>query len=574
MLHAPRRKRKTRRQRLQRRHRKQLHLELLEDRRLLAQVDWDGGGDGSSWSDPLNWSSDQLPTAVDDVAISLPGDYSVVLSNDVSLQSLTVGNPTGTQTLRLSSSTLDVTTGTFQIESGAAVVVTGASTIGGEVVNEGVIETIFQLGNQPANSSSVALTGAFTNSAGGVLRLLPGMNAPSYSNQRANLTVDFQNGLTNAGTIELSEGASSSDDVGNTTLRVSGGALNNQSTGVIESLVGGGVGTVGSRTIAGAINNDGVIQVIGQNLTLNNGTVTSAGDITVDAGRTLTMSTGSRFNPSTGQVLGEGVFELRSGAELGDGTFRGRAYLHDATVPANATLVNAGELIFPYQVGNIVSSSATRTIAGGFTNAVGGVLRLLPGMNAPSYGNQRATLMVDFQSGLTNAGTIELSEGPSTSDDAGNAVLLVSGGTLTNQATGVIQSLVGDGVGSIGGRSIEGNLVNDGTITIESSLAHRGIGVGTRLDNNGLVSLNAGQNLSLVDVTLSNTADIGIPATSSIFLSGGRFNPLSGQMSGDGAISLAAGAELGDGILNGRLIYNDASFPVGTNFVNAGTIEV
>ncbi|MDV6028669.1 MAG: hypothetical protein F9B45_00865 [Phycisphaera sp. RhM] len=572
MLHAPRRKRKTRRQRLQRRHRKQLHLELLEDRRLLAQVDWDGGGDGSSWTDPLNWSNDQLPTAADDVAISLPGDYSVVLSTDVSLQSLTVGNPTGTQTLRLNSSVLDVTAGSVEIETGATVAVTAPGTIGGDVVNHGVFEAIFQRGNQLTASSSVALTGAFTNAAGGMLRLLPGMNAPSYSNQRANLTVDFQNGLTNAGTIELSEEASSSDDAGNTTLRVSGGALNNQSTGVIESLVGGGVGTIGSRTIAGTINNDGTIQVIGQSLTLTGGTVTSASDITVDAGRTLTMSTGSRFNPSTGQVLGVGVFELRSGAELGDGTFRGRAYFHDATVPANATLVNAGELIFPYQVGNALTQSATRTIAGDVTNASGGVLRLLPGMNASSYSNQRATLTVDFQKGLTNAGVIELSEGPSSSDDAGNAVLLVSGGLLDNQATGVIESLIGGGTGTIGSRTIQGDLVNDGAITVERSLAQSGTNV--RLENNNLISVSTGQSLSLVDVTLSNAANIELPGTASVSLSGGRFNPLAGQLVGEGAIGLSGGAELGTGTLAGRLIYNDAVFPVGTNFVNEGIIEV
>ncbi|MFA6028048.1 MAG: DUF2341 domain-containing protein [Patescibacteria group bacterium] len=34
-----------------------------------AGVTWDGGGDGSSWSDPLNWSGDAVPTDADDVEI-------------------------------------------------------------------------------------------------------------------------------------------------------------------------------------------------------------------------------------------------------------------------------------------------------------------------------------------------------------------------------------------------------------------------------------------------------------------------------------------------------------------------
>ncbi|WP_372898210.1 hypothetical protein, partial [Stieleria sp.] len=44
-------------------------FEKLEDRHLLATVQWDGGGDGTRWHDPLNWDSDALPTAFDDVTI-------------------------------------------------------------------------------------------------------------------------------------------------------------------------------------------------------------------------------------------------------------------------------------------------------------------------------------------------------------------------------------------------------------------------------------------------------------------------------------------------------------------------
>lgn len=46
-----------------------LLADQLEPRTLLAALTWDGGGDGSSWSDPLNWSSDTLPGASDHAAI-------------------------------------------------------------------------------------------------------------------------------------------------------------------------------------------------------------------------------------------------------------------------------------------------------------------------------------------------------------------------------------------------------------------------------------------------------------------------------------------------------------------------
>ncbi len=38
--------------------RKRLLLETLESRRLLAVVNWDGEGDGTSFLDPLNWDTD------------------------------------------------------------------------------------------------------------------------------------------------------------------------------------------------------------------------------------------------------------------------------------------------------------------------------------------------------------------------------------------------------------------------------------------------------------------------------------------------------------------------------------
>ncbi len=49
----------------------QLTIEQLERRTLLASIAWDGGGDGTSWSDKLNWSGDVVPTQNDDVTISV-----------------------------------------------------------------------------------------------------------------------------------------------------------------------------------------------------------------------------------------------------------------------------------------------------------------------------------------------------------------------------------------------------------------------------------------------------------------------------------------------------------------------
>lgn len=52
-------------------------FELLEDRRVLAAIAWDGGGDGSSWQDSRNWNTDTIPGAADDVTIDVPGSPTI-----------------------------------------------------------------------------------------------------------------------------------------------------------------------------------------------------------------------------------------------------------------------------------------------------------------------------------------------------------------------------------------------------------------------------------------------------------------------------------------------------------------
>jgi hypothetical protein len=52
----------------------------LERRVLLTGVSWDGGGDGASWHDPLNWSADSLPGALDDVTINVSGSPTIQIT--------------------------------------------------------------------------------------------------------------------------------------------------------------------------------------------------------------------------------------------------------------------------------------------------------------------------------------------------------------------------------------------------------------------------------------------------------------------------------------------------------------
>ncbi len=58
-----------------------LQIERLEDRWLLAVVNWDGGGDGINWTDPLNWDTNALPGSDDDVVIDVAGTPTIRLAS-------------------------------------------------------------------------------------------------------------------------------------------------------------------------------------------------------------------------------------------------------------------------------------------------------------------------------------------------------------------------------------------------------------------------------------------------------------------------------------------------------------
>src|SRR5262245_16316284 len=85
---------------------RKLVFEPLEERQLLAVVTWDGGGDGVSWGDALNWSGDAQPGLADDVLINAGGNVTITHATGTdSIKSLTTSN-----SLVLSGGVLDIQT--------------------------------------------------------------------------------------------------------------------------------------------------------------------------------------------------------------------------------------------------------------------------------------------------------------------------------------------------------------------------------------------------------------------------------------------------------------------------------
>jgi hypothetical protein len=106
--------------------RRRFGLEQLERRYLLTAVSWNGHGDGTSWTDRLNWSTGAVPAPGDDVTISISGNPTIQLSS-------------GTQAINslVTSNLVKITGGTLQVAAtaqiGANLTLAGGTILGGHV---------------------------------------------------------------------------------------------------------------------------------------------------------------------------------------------------------------------------------------------------------------------------------------------------------------------------------------------------------------------------------------------------------------------------------------------------------
>src|SRR5262249_50022263 len=123
-----------------------------------ATITWTNT-DGGFWSDAVNWSPNQVPTAGDSAVITAPGTYAVNSPGSVEVGSFTLGGARGEQTLSLAVILSNVTA--CVVNANGILSVTG-----GTVQGPGLVTVNGQLvwsGGQFGRQSAVAL------SAGGVL---------------------------------------------------------------------------------------------------------------------------------------------------------------------------------------------------------------------------------------------------------------------------------------------------------------------------------------------------------------------------------------------------------------------
>ena len=251
---TPRRRARNRRRDLDR---KRLRgFERLESRCLLTAVSWTGGGDGTSWTNPANWSTDALPGSADNVTIGISGNPTIQLSSGIqSINSLVTSN-----LVKLTGGTLQIGT-TAQI--GANLTLAGGTILGGTISETG--GAVITLSTSGGKLDGVTVNGS--------------IDAATQSGK-----VTVYDGLTLNGTLSL----------GNASGSTSGQILFGDSTHAAGSLAGTGTVVFGASA-GNSINNDSNLGG-------------SAGMLTVGANITIHGKSGSIVNDfATGSIVNQGA---------------------------------------------------------------------------------------------------------------------------------------------------------------------------------------------------------------------------------------------------------------------------
>ncbi|MCY2953144.1 MAG: hypothetical protein NTU53_14365, partial [Planctomycetota bacterium] len=332
---------------------------------LLSSAYWDGGGDGTNWNDPLNWSGDALPGAADDVTINVAANPTIRLtSGDQSIASLV-----SDELLVLQGGTLAVDT---TVQLSADLTLAGGTIIGGTVGGTGGTKLICTPSGGTLDgvtlNTNLDLTGdySYANVVNGLTlngTATLGYQARIYFNGGSQTlggmgTVVFNNCpnqalVANANGMTLTIGP-------NITIRGGNGWVNNNTwTGSLigySNWVGGGLNA--------SVVNQGMIipDVSGTSIVINpSGTFTNQGTMGASNGGTLYI------NGMTGNV---GATLLSgSGSHLWlYGTY---VIAPEIAAPAGTTLSLNGNWS---NAGGITTTSATLNLGGRFTVAGLGTL--------------------------------------------------------------------------------------------------------------------------------------------------------------------------------------------------------
>jgi hypothetical protein len=546
----------------------------LENRTLPSTVVWlqPVGGD---WDTPANWAGGRVPISGDDAVIPFAGiqvthatnsdDRVESLSSEaainISAGSLTVtGGNLGVVQSRIDA-LVAVTGGTLSLGTDLGVVLNGTGMLqnfatlnfghfSGEgtegilnvaVDNEGLLTAVGEINNNAARP--------FVNGPGATLRVP--------------VAVEFANGFTNQGDIELSpvSGTIAGLDVDN-------GTLVNAPEATID---------FAGNPVNANLDNQGAI-IGGAFFAKPGSTVTNEGTIIIPDSRASFNVLGGMFEQN-GSISGPGTLDFTNSTA----TFMAGA-VNDvgALVVVNSTLTSADALM---NLGDIRGSTinagvvnpgnlfvrGNTTINGPFTNAAGMTVTVIGELDAPA--NLTCT------QGITNNGAIVLR--PGTDDENGFVTLTVTGGMLTNAPdaaitvqhnnTGGAAFLNGalDNQGTLTilqGTDLTGTVLNSGTITAQGvqggDLTVHAAGSAPAFVNTGTVTVGSLRALIVEGGDLANAGSVTVGSFGILSVdgnytqTGGQTLLSAGILIGGSLVDLEGGVLAGTGVINASVLNN------------------
>lgn len=560
-------------------------VEPLEQRRLLAAVYWDGGAGNGLWNTGTNWSNDAVPTAADDVTIDFAGNYTVTLTGAAaSVNSLTVGAPSGTQTLAVSTGLTIASASSFAANTVYNQATGGALSGAGNVTFNGQLN--WSGGSMSGGGQTIVAAGATMGITGSVqlVRTLQNAGTATWSGG----TITFNAGtFDNTGTFTASSALPLS-----ATSSLGPNAFNNAG-----SFVKQGAGTASFQAGTGTVpfNNAGTVDVQAGTLGIDGGG-TQSGDFTVAAGATLRFGGGSAAHSlaATSDISGGGSLLLNGSA----------GFASAGTVDVGATSVAAGTQNFTgasFNTGSLsitggtlsLSTSAAAT-AGAYTQSTGGSLGgsgnlVVSGSAAWTGGSMGGTGTTVIDAGATIAfgGNVTLGR-PLQNDGTANwsaGTIGLNAGTLTNNGTFNAGSATAANLTMQGVSLSSSAFVNNGTFNKTlNGLVQFTSPIGPAVfSSSGTVDVQAGT-LSLAGgsgnyTAATNTfsggtwlvaATLNIPATIRTLAAGtsvallnaaSAFTAINSLTTNNGTFTLAGGRDF-------------AAAPFGGTFANAGTLNL
>ena len=277
---------------------------------LAANIRWRNAA-GGDWAEASNWETGQVPGPLDRAFIELPEDFTVTITTDVTIRSLTLEGEFGVRVLQVNgvalSTSLGITVGVndvLQLDSGT-LSGAGVLNLSGQLLSDGTSSITCPL--ETTNASTITLKRALS----------------------------VANGFTNHGLLEYVDGTFHGE------LTVVNGVLTNSPTGTISSAVVSGwnsylysaldnQGTMNVRFLH--IEKSGAAHVNSGNIVISTGgfypglyvsqfnlnsTFTTSGSITVAASSEFRVI-GGELNQTAGSISGPGKIRLEAAAT---GTF-------------------------------------------------------------------------------------------------------------------------------------------------------------------------------------------------------------------------------------------------------------